>query len=131
MNVIVLLFRKLKKVLSFNKHPHKCPYCGEKEKLARKWGYFPDNCLNIRKKNGFYPYTLCAEDEWHTAIICLNCYRIFDWLHGDFAGKYENLPTLQELTGWKVSFPTVLRDKNGVPVFGTIRSKQMYAEYNK
>lgn len=112
------------------KYPKICPFCGEKKRIAKDWARFPDNKLTQRKPGVFPLFTLEAEREWFDVIICLQCCRII-WHQLDPQGHFERkipLPTLQELTGWyKIPYtPIIFYDKEGNPVYGTERSKEMY-----
>jgi len=108
----------------------KCPFCGEKNWLAKHWARFPNRRLQKREE-GVIPFlTGEAEQEWFDFILCLKCMRII-WHqldpHGSFIDNID-LPTIKELTGWKdlPYTPVVLYDKEGNPVYGTKRSKEMY-----
>lgn len=108
----------------------KCPFCGEKNWLAKHWARFPNRCLQKRKKGVIPLLTGEAEQEWFDFILCLKCLRII-WHqldpHGNFVDNID-LPTIKELTGWKdlPYTPVVFYDKEGNPVYGTKRSREMY-----
>lgn len=109
----------------------KCPFCnGKKKWLAKDWAWFPNRRLQKREE-GVIPLLTCeAEQEWFDFIVCFNCYRII-WHqldpHGSFIDNID-LPTIEKLTGWKdlPTTPSVFYDKEGNPVYGTKRSKEMY-----
>jgi len=117
------------------KYPKICPFCGERKYIAKDWARFPNHKLTKRDKATkplFLTLTDQAEQEWYDFIVCLNCYRII-WHQLDPHGGSEkdiSLPTLQELTGWQELpySPVILYDKEGNPVYGTKRSKEMYRE---
>jgi len=108
----------------------KCPFCSEKKMLAKDWAHFPNRRLQKRKEGVIPLLTLEAEQEWFDFIVCFNCYRII-WhqldSHGSLIDEID-LPTIEKLTGWKdlPTTPTIFYDREGNPVYGTKRSKEMY-----
>jgi len=108
----------------------KCPFCSEKKWLAKHWARFPNRRLQKREEGVILLLTGEAEQEWFNFIVCLKCYRII-WHELDPHGKSTveiDLPTIEELTGWKdlPYTPVVFYDKEGNPVYGTKRSREMY-----
>jgi len=127
----MLSFTSIVKKRPGSKYPRKCPFCGEKKRIAKDWARFPNRKLTKRKPGATPLFTLQAEREWFDVIVCLKCYRII-WHQLDPHGSLEreiSLPTLQELTGWpKMPYtPVVFYDKEGNPVYGTQQSREMYS----
>lgn len=108
----------------------RCPFCGEKNWLTKHWARFPNRCLQKREEGVIPLLTGEAEQEWFDFILCLKCMRII-WHqldpHGSFIDNID-LPAIEELTGWKdlPYTPVVFYDKEGNPVYGTKRSREMY-----
>ncbi len=110
----------------------KCPFCKKKKQLTKGWARFPDYRLQKRKEGVIPLSTGEAGREWFDFIVCFNCYRII-WHqldpHGSLVDKID-LPTISKLTGWNEKelpyTPIVLYDKEGNPVYGTKRSREMY-----
>lgn len=130
---------KQKEYAKQEEYPKICPFCGERKYIAKDWARFPNRILERGKKKTQFPESLRlvdltteAEQEWYDFIVCLSCYRII-WHQLDPHGGSEkdiSLPTLQELTDWQElpHSPVILYDKEGNPVYGTKRSKEMYRQ---
>jgi len=108
----------------------KCPFCSEKNRLAKDWARFPNRRLQKRKEGVIPLLTGEAEQEWFDFIVCLSCYRIIWHQLDPHRSLIDNidLPTIEKLTGWKdlPYTPVVLYDEEGNPVYGTKRSREMY-----
>lgn len=123
-----VLFKSFKK----QEYPNRCPFCKKKKFLAKGWARFPNHKLTNRvqaAKPLFLALTDQAEQEWFDYIICFGCFRII-WhrLNSHMPDREIPLPSIQELTGWKDPpvTPIVIYDKEGNPVYGTRRSKEIY-----
>ena len=129
------IFKKKKSEEHLNKEKdypsEECPFCkGEKNWLAKDWARFPNRRLQKREEGVIPLLTLESEREWFDFILCLKCMRII-WHQLDPHGKSTveiDLPTIEERTGWKdlPYTPVVFYDKEGNPVYGTKRSREMY-----
>lgn len=128
----MLNLKTLFKLSKKQEYPNRCPFCKNKDVLAKDWARFPDHRLTNRTqaaKSLFLALTDQAEQEWFDYIVCFDCYRIIWHRLNPHGVDHEiPLPSIEELTGWKdlPNTPTVLYDKEGNPVYGTKRSKEIY-----